>query len=219
MAWLALVFFLTAAAFGLPLQAAVDLLPPQNEAIQFAGIVVACTAALGSYALAVRSGEGRAMTIAMKLPRPRAERGLSGQPAAGSRQPPAVHESEPVEVNQSRADEHARQPRPASTQTATPSTRSPPGSVKLCFHNRPEPLRQSPRPHRKHGPPDQPPQRPDRSPSTAATPPGRRRRASTPSRRPDRRPDRGGGASTGSRRPIGRRLQPGPRAVHGTGVA
>ena len=87
MAWLALVFFLTAAAFGLPLQAAVDLLPPQNEAIQFAGIVVACTAALGSYALAVRSGEGRAMTIAMKLPRPRAERGLSGsrQPAAASR--------------------------------------------------------------------------------------------------------------------------------------
>ena len=58
-AWLVLVFFLTAAAFGLPLQAAVDLLPPENGAIQFAGLVVACAAALGSYALAVRLGEGR----------------------------------------------------------------------------------------------------------------------------------------------------------------
>jgi uncharacterized protein len=59
MAWLVLVFFLTAAAFGLPLQAVVDLLPPENRAIQFAGLVVACAAALCSYALAVRLGEGR----------------------------------------------------------------------------------------------------------------------------------------------------------------
>lgn len=58
-AWLVLVFFLTAAAFGLPLQAAVDLLPPENAALQLAGLVVACAAALGSYALAVRWGEGR----------------------------------------------------------------------------------------------------------------------------------------------------------------
>lgn len=58
-AWLVLVFFLTAAAFGLPLQAAVDLLPPGNGTLQLAGLVVACAAALGSYALAVRLGEGR----------------------------------------------------------------------------------------------------------------------------------------------------------------
>ena len=31
MAWLVMVFFLTAAAFGLPLQAAVDLLPPRTR--------------------------------------------------------------------------------------------------------------------------------------------------------------------------------------------
>ena len=57
--WLVLVFFLTAAAFGLPLQAAVDLLPPGNAALQFVGLLVACAAALGCYALAVRLGEGR----------------------------------------------------------------------------------------------------------------------------------------------------------------
>ena len=59
LAWLAPVFFLTAAAFGFPLQAAVDLLPPADGALQFAGLTVACAAALGSYALAVRLGEGR----------------------------------------------------------------------------------------------------------------------------------------------------------------
>src|SRR6476620_12023842 len=57
--WLVLVFFVTAAAFGLPLQAAVDLLPPGNAAWEFVGVVVACAAALGCYALAVRLGEGR----------------------------------------------------------------------------------------------------------------------------------------------------------------
>jgi hypothetical protein len=41
-AWLVPVFFLTAAAFGLPLPAAVDLLPPGKAALQFAGLVVAC---------------------------------------------------------------------------------------------------------------------------------------------------------------------------------
>ena len=58
-AWLVLLFFLTAAAFGLPLQAAVDLLPPGNAAAEFVGLLVACAAALGCYALAVRLGEGR----------------------------------------------------------------------------------------------------------------------------------------------------------------
>ena len=58
-AWLLLLFFLTAAAFGLPLQAAVDLLPPGNAAAEFVGILVACAATLGCYALAVRLGEGR----------------------------------------------------------------------------------------------------------------------------------------------------------------
>src|SRR6476660_3054505 len=57
--WLVLVFFLTAAAFGLPLQAAVDLLPAVTGAWGFAGVLVACAAALGCYALAVRLGEGR----------------------------------------------------------------------------------------------------------------------------------------------------------------
>jgi hypothetical protein len=59
MACLVLVFFLTAAAFGVPLQAAVDLLPPGNAALNFVGLLIACAAALGSYALAVRLGEGR----------------------------------------------------------------------------------------------------------------------------------------------------------------
>jgi membrane protease YdiL (CAAX protease family) len=59
MAWLVLVFYLTAAAFGLPLQAAVDLLPPGDPALGLLGILLACTAALVSYALAVRLGEGR----------------------------------------------------------------------------------------------------------------------------------------------------------------
>ncbi len=58
-AWLVLVFFLTAAAFGLPLQAAVDLVPPGHAALDLVGVLVACAAALGCYALAVRLGEGR----------------------------------------------------------------------------------------------------------------------------------------------------------------
>ncbi|HEY5785282.1 MAG TPA: hypothetical protein VIT65_10935 [Microlunatus sp.] len=47
-----------ATAFGLRLQVAVDLLPPDNGSLQFAGHVIACAAALGSYALAVRLREG-----------------------------------------------------------------------------------------------------------------------------------------------------------------
>ncbi|HEX8497018.1 MAG TPA: hypothetical protein VF661_07470, partial [Actinomycetales bacterium] len=39
-AWLLLLCFLTAAAYGLPLQAAVDRLPPGNEALGFLGILV-----------------------------------------------------------------------------------------------------------------------------------------------------------------------------------
>ncbi len=57
--WAVLLFFLTGVAFGLPAQAAVDLLPPGNAALQFVGLLVAAVAALGCYALAVRLGEGR----------------------------------------------------------------------------------------------------------------------------------------------------------------
>ena len=59
MAWLVLLFFLTAGAFGLPLQWAVDHLPPDDAALQLVGLVGACVVALGSYAFAVRLGEGR----------------------------------------------------------------------------------------------------------------------------------------------------------------
>ena len=59
LAWLVLLFFATAAAFGFPLQGAVDLLPPENGALQLVGLFLASAAALGSYALAVRLGEGR----------------------------------------------------------------------------------------------------------------------------------------------------------------
>ncbi len=59
MAWLVLLFFVTAAAFGLPLQAAVDLLPADNLALGVAGVLLACAVALGSYTGAVRLGEGR----------------------------------------------------------------------------------------------------------------------------------------------------------------
>jgi membrane protease YdiL (CAAX protease family) len=57
--WLVLLFFLTAAAFGLPLQGAVDLLRPGNAALQLVGLLVAAAAALSCYGLAVRLGEGR----------------------------------------------------------------------------------------------------------------------------------------------------------------
>ncbi|HEU0102950.1 MAG TPA: type II CAAX endopeptidase family protein, partial [Mycobacteriales bacterium] len=57
--WLVLLVFLSAAAFGVPLQAAVDLLPPDSEALELVGLLVACVAALGCYAIAVRLGEGR----------------------------------------------------------------------------------------------------------------------------------------------------------------
>jgi uncharacterized protein len=59
LAWLLLLFFLTAAAFGLPLQVAVDLLPPGNGIDALVGPLVGCVSALGCYVLAVRLGEGR----------------------------------------------------------------------------------------------------------------------------------------------------------------
>jgi CAAX protease family protein len=59
LAWLVLVFFLTAAGFGLPLQAAVDHFPPGNEALGLVGILLADAAALGCYLLAVGLGEHR----------------------------------------------------------------------------------------------------------------------------------------------------------------
>ena len=55
-------------AFGLPLQAAADLLPPGNAAAEFVGILVACAATLGCYALAVRLGEGRGASELALLP-------------------------------------------------------------------------------------------------------------------------------------------------------
>ena len=58
-AWLLLLFFLTAAAFGLPLQATVDLLPPGNAALHLAGLLLASATMFGCYALAVRAGEER----------------------------------------------------------------------------------------------------------------------------------------------------------------
>jgi hypothetical protein len=58
-AWSVLLFFLTALAFGLPAQAAADRLPPENEALQLVGLLVAAATALGCYALAVWIGEGR----------------------------------------------------------------------------------------------------------------------------------------------------------------
>jgi len=60
LAWLVLLFFLTAGAFGLPLQWATDHLPPGNAPVQLAGLTGACVLALGCYGLAVRLGEGRA---------------------------------------------------------------------------------------------------------------------------------------------------------------
>ena len=59
LAWLVLLFYLTAAAFGLPLQAGVDLLPPERADLQFAATLIASACALVLYALAVRLGEGR----------------------------------------------------------------------------------------------------------------------------------------------------------------
>jgi membrane protease YdiL (CAAX protease family) len=66
-AWFLLLFFLTAAAFGLPLQAAVDHLPPGHDALAFTGLLAASVVALGCYALAVRLGEARgASEIALR---------------------------------------------------------------------------------------------------------------------------------------------------------
>jgi len=59
LAWLVLLFFLTAAAFGLPLQAGVDLLPPERADLQFGATLIASACALVLYALAVKLGEGR----------------------------------------------------------------------------------------------------------------------------------------------------------------
>ena len=59
LSWLVLLFFLTAAAFGLPLQWAADHLAAGDAPVQLAGLVGACVLALGCYALAIRLGEGR----------------------------------------------------------------------------------------------------------------------------------------------------------------
>ena len=59
MAWLLLLFFRAAVAFGIPLQLAVHLLPPGNGLEALGGPLVGCAAALGGYVLAVRLGEGR----------------------------------------------------------------------------------------------------------------------------------------------------------------
>ena len=59
LSWLVLLFFLTAAAFGLPLQWAADHLAAGDAPMQLAGLIGACTLALGCYALAIRLGEGR----------------------------------------------------------------------------------------------------------------------------------------------------------------
>lgn len=58
-AWLVLLFFVTAAAFGLPLQAGVDRLPSDRADLQFGATLVASACALVLYAFAVRLGEGR----------------------------------------------------------------------------------------------------------------------------------------------------------------
>lgn len=60
LAWLLLLFFVTAAAFGLPLQWAVDQLPAGNNGLQFAGLLTACGTAMACYVVAVLLGEGRA---------------------------------------------------------------------------------------------------------------------------------------------------------------
>jgi membrane protease YdiL (CAAX protease family) len=57
--WLVLLFFLTALAFGLPAQMAVDRLPSGNAGLQLVGLLIAAAAALACYAIAVRLGEGR----------------------------------------------------------------------------------------------------------------------------------------------------------------
>jgi membrane protease YdiL (CAAX protease family) len=60
LAWLLLLFFVTAGAFGLPLQWAVDQLPAGSHGLQFAGLLTGCAAALACYVVAVWLGEGRA---------------------------------------------------------------------------------------------------------------------------------------------------------------
>ena len=60
LSWLVVLFFLTALAFGLPLQWAADHLAADDAPLQLAGVIGACVLALGAYALAVRLGEGRA---------------------------------------------------------------------------------------------------------------------------------------------------------------
>lgn len=59
LAWLVFLFFVTAGAFGLPLQWVVDHLPAEDAALQFVGLLVACAAAVACYVLAVCLGEGR----------------------------------------------------------------------------------------------------------------------------------------------------------------
>jgi len=60
LSWLVALFFLTALAFGLPLQWAADHLSPGNAPLQLTGVIGSCVLALTCYGLAVRLGEGRA---------------------------------------------------------------------------------------------------------------------------------------------------------------
>lgn len=60
LSWLVGLFFLTALAFGLPLQWAADHLSPGNAPLQLTGLVGACALALACYGIAVRLGEARA---------------------------------------------------------------------------------------------------------------------------------------------------------------
>lgn len=67
LAWLVALFFLTAAAFGLPLQSAVDRFPADDDALRLLAVAGASVAALGTYALSVCLGERRgAREIALR---------------------------------------------------------------------------------------------------------------------------------------------------------
>ncbi len=77
LAWLVVLFFATALAFGLPTQWFSDHLPAGNTAWLLAGRLGACALALGSYAVAVRVGEARAVSE-LSLRRAPAELALGG---------------------------------------------------------------------------------------------------------------------------------------------
>ena len=62
LSWLVLLFFLTAGAFGLPLQWAVDHLPAGNAPVQLAGLIGACVCSRWA-ATASPSGSARAAPL------------------------------------------------------------------------------------------------------------------------------------------------------------